>query len=479
MPGDEIVEFVGQSTGARHVRHRSWSVQFAQNNVVQHPTSITNSETSRFDATNGGRSNESNILGLSGMNQSPCLRFGHTFGNNGNGPNLRCKFECFQYAPIHGSTRGKIHQNGHFGMLRKSFAGGLIDRDKDFIGTPIKFDQMIGRKRENECRDTGFGTTTHVIKIQHSLDGTVLQPVHDTPCLGSKIFHMMIGFVSEFRVRYKGWFMVVAAVFEGCWLDILVVSEFSDPRALGRRSNGRIREQSRRRLRSWERCWHGGGWVIEFGILVDVGQSKCQRDNGRDMCFRTINVCFQSSTIRTFAQQSQSFLIIGTGTSHPQLNTMCFQFLLSCPNRLYESLKGSRNIGKISNRTTNDPKFGFATSGRAWRWWFVSRHELNEGGGILVRGFGAGCTGIFTVIGQFVSVTEIGHCIGISNARTTSSHHGPYASVRIQYSQFERCTGFGIQFTYVRFFRTIQSSKGWWKIQGTPNIGTQKCGRFI
>lgn len=51
-PRDDIVEFVRHASRTRDIGHTAWAVEFGSQDVVQHPTSISNLKASRLDAPN-------------------------------------------------------------------------------------------------------------------------------------------------------------------------------------------------------------------------------------------------------------------------------------------------------------------------------------------------------------------------------------------------------------------------------------------
>lgn len=59
---DDVVQFVGHTTGLRNIADGTLAVELGGNNVVHHTTGVTNLESTRLNTTNGSRTNNGDTL---------------------------------------------------------------------------------------------------------------------------------------------------------------------------------------------------------------------------------------------------------------------------------------------------------------------------------------------------------------------------------------------------------------------------------
>ena len=82
---DDVVEFVGHTTGFGDVSNGTGTVEFRGNNVVHHTTRVSNFEAAGLDASDGGGSNDGDTLLLCSDHDFTSTTFRHTFCDDRNG----------------------------------------------------------------------------------------------------------------------------------------------------------------------------------------------------------------------------------------------------------------------------------------------------------------------------------------------------------------------------------------------------------
>mmetsp|Transcript_38792 Transcript_38792/g.57693 ORF Transcript_38792/g.57693 Transcript_38792/m.57693 type:complete len:276 (-) Transcript_38792:522-1349(-) len=180
----------------------------------------------------------------------------------------------------------------------------------------------------------------------------------------------------------------------------------------------------------------------------------------------------QTNGIGTFTHHLKTFLIVGSSTSNPNFNLVCFQIILKGCNSLNKTRECCSNISKVSNTTSNNKNFAFRVQ--------VSSHETNQGFCIFVGMFCGRCSTIFSIISQLAAKSQVRNGICIDHTCSTTGNHGPNASLMIQNRKFEGRTRLAVQFSNIRFFWKLLSSKGCWKVDMTTPLGCiQKGGRLI
>mmetsp|Transcript_2352 Transcript_2352/g.3694 ORF Transcript_2352/g.3694 Transcript_2352/m.3694 type:complete len:201 (+) Transcript_2352:1872-2474(+) len=84
ISADDIIQFVTHTTRLGNVCHGTWSVELGHDNVIEHTSGISDTETTWFDTTHGGWTNDSNALVVCLLVELTSLGLRNTFGNNGN-----------------------------------------------------------------------------------------------------------------------------------------------------------------------------------------------------------------------------------------------------------------------------------------------------------------------------------------------------------------------------------------------------------
>ena len=79
---------------------------------------------------------------------------------------------------------------------------------------------------------------------------------------------------------------------------------------------------------------------------------------------------------------------------------------------LDESRESRRYVREICNRSSDDENLAL--------WIFLPCHQVNDGLGILECVFRGGSSGVLSVVCQFVRKTQIGDCVCVNDACTTS-----------------------------------------------------------
>lgn len=156
-------------------------------------------------------------------------------------------------------------------------------------------------------------------------------------------------------------------------------------------------------------------FVVEFGKVVGVLQSKGEWNDGGDVCFGTVNVNAQPGLVGTFSHHLQPLLVVGTGPTDPDFDPVGLEDVVVCLDGLDKALEGSRHVGEVGDTATDDEDFASGVHPR------VLRHQADEGFGILVGVFGTGCTGVFSVIGQFGSKAKVGNRVGVDDGGSSTS----------------------------------------------------------
>jgi len=174
--GNNVVKFVGHTTGLGYVGNRARSVELGSNNVVHHTTGVTDLEAARLNTTNGGRANNGDTLLLSLVKDLTGTALRNTLGNDSNSLNLRVLKEL-QGGGVDGTRRSKVDNNVNIGVLGHGLLNLLVDGEESLLSTPVHLGNELTTERVDHTSNRGGLSLADEIKVKHALAGTGLEAV--------------------------------------------------------------------------------------------------------------------------------------------------------------------------------------------------------------------------------------------------------------------------------------------------------------
>jgi len=162
---ENVVEFVRHSSGFRNVTDRSSTVKLGRENVVHHtvsdtplvsierielktrgiscsPSSVTNSEATRLDSSDGSGTDDDNVSLLGSVKDVTSVTFGDTFSDESDSLDLR-EFESFESRLVNGSGRGEVDADVGIRALLYGIGHRGEDGEEGFLSSPVELLNVV------------------------------------------------------------------------------------------------------------------------------------------------------------------------------------------------------------------------------------------------------------------------------------------------------------------------------------------------
>src|ERR1700737_4209674 len=162
------------------------------------------------------------------------------------------------------------------------------------------------------------------------------------------------------------------------------------------------------------------------------------------MSLRAIDMHFQSQFLPNSFNHFEASLVIWTSTTDPDGYPITrFKHRREISQCLTNTLECLCNIREICNTTSNEQNLLSLCSGAG--------EQIQHGLSILIGlSFGGG-TRVFSIIGEFIGETSTCNGISIDNRGPSTGDKCPDSAVGVEDSEFQGCSGFGIEFCNVGF----------------------------
>mmetsp|Transcript_86055 Transcript_86055/g.136709 ORF Transcript_86055/g.136709 Transcript_86055/m.136709 type:complete len:229 (-) Transcript_86055:382-1068(-) len=226
-------------------------------------------------------------------------------------------------------------------MLLACLLGGGVDWHQDLLCAPVEFHVVVATERKYHGTNRRRFPFAHVVEVQHTLNSSILQAIHDRPRLR--------------RRRHDGMFVAIRRRL--LW-SCLVLHLDSLP------------------------CWRRCRSSIEIRLRQSFFQTKCHWHNRSDVSLRTIDLDAQSKFLTRNLQFLQALQVVGSSTAAPNLNLVLLDLIGKHVQGLDETREGGRNICEVRDASPDDQELAL--------WVFVSAHQGQDGLGIGECLLGAG-----------------------------------------------------------------------------------------
>lgn len=202
--------------------------------------------------------------------------------------------------------------------------------------------------------------------------------------------------------------------------------------------------------------------LLGFALLPLAGDEG-QGHNARDVHLRAKDLGLQTQLLSSSLHVLKTLLVVGTGTTDPDLNVVLVQLSGIIPQSTDDTLEGAGNIGEVGNTTTNEENLALVGHGSA-------EHQVQDSTGIVVGLRLGGSTRVLTIVGELVSETSRGNSIGIDDGSTTTSNQSPDTAVGVQDGKLERGTSLGIHLSNVSLLLGQLTAEGSREVDGRTSI---------
>lgn len=101
-----------------------------------------------------------------------------TLGDNGNGPNLGVLHELHG-GLVHTARRSKVDNGIDVRVLGHRLVYALVDWQESLAGSPVHLADELSTESVDDARNGGCGALADEVEIEHALDGSWLETVHE------------------------------------------------------------------------------------------------------------------------------------------------------------------------------------------------------------------------------------------------------------------------------------------------------------
>lgn len=184
--------------------------------------------------------------------------------------------------------------------------------------------------------------------------------------------------------------------------------------------------------------------VLRNRALLQTSRDEGQRHDATDVHIWTVDVHIELQLLADRFDVLQALLVVGTGTTDPDLDLVLEQGGAVLPQSTDNTLESRCDVGEVSNTTTDEEDLALLGERS-------TEHEVEDGSRVVV-GLSLGrSTRVLTVVGELISETSAGNGIGIDDRGTATSNQSPDAAVGVEDGQLERGTSLGIKLSDIGF----------------------------
>jgi hypothetical protein len=117
------------------------------------------------------------------MEDLPGMSLGHTLGDESETLDLR-EAKHIQGRGVDRAGGGKIDDTVDLGVLLHGFLDRGVDGKESLFGAPVEFLDVVAAEGIDHRRDGGVLTPAAVVEVEHALDSTRLETIHERAGVG-------------------------------------------------------------------------------------------------------------------------------------------------------------------------------------------------------------------------------------------------------------------------------------------------------
>mmetsp|Transcript_37993 Transcript_37993/g.77737 ORF Transcript_37993/g.77737 Transcript_37993/m.77737 type:complete len:240 (+) Transcript_37993:1876-2595(+) len=236
-------------------------------------------------------------------------------------------------------------------MLLHRLLGRSVDRHEDLLCAPVELDIMVSGEGEDHGIHRRLLAFAHEVKVQHTLNSSVLHAVHNRSGLWRCRHECVLGACRRRRMAL--------------WRGLLAL----EVNHLPNRRSARSRQV---RLREG----------------IDLSQGHW--DHRRDVGLRAVHLDAEAKLVAGSLHLAQAFKVVGTGAANQDLDLVLLDVigvLLECLDKSCERRSHVREVGDAS---TNDQKLTLRV--------LVLHHQGQQGFGIDESFLGGRSSGVLSIV---------------------------------------------------------------------------------
>lgn len=156
------------------------------------------------------------------------------------------------------------------------------------------------------------------------------------------------------------------------------------------------------------------------------------------MHVRSVDVHVELQLLADRLDVLQSLLVVGSGTSDPDLDLVLNDGWCILADGLDDTLECGGDVGEVGNTATDEENLALVGN-------WGAEHEVQDGAGVVVSLRLGGRSRVLTVVGELLRETRTGDGVGVDDGRTTTSDESPDSAGGVKDGQLERSTSFRVE----------------------------------
>jgi hypothetical protein len=191
--------------------------------------------------------------------------------------------------------------------------------------------------------------------------------------------------------------------------------------------------------------------------------AESQGHDTTNMHLRAIHMHVELQFLRNTLDVLETLLIVGAGTTNPDLSLVLVENGRHFPKSADDSLEGGRNVGEVGDTTTNKENLALGVHGG-------SQHQVEDGFGVIVCLSLSGCSGVLAVVCELSHKASRCNGISVDDRCTTTCDQSPDAALGVENGQLERSTSLGVHIGNVLFLFAHFATKWRREVHGWADI---------
>lgn len=205
------------------------------------------------------------------------------------------------------------------------------------------------------------------------------------------------------------------------------------------------------------------GLELHRTALLPLARDQCQRHDTTDVHLGAKDLGVKTELLCRSLEVFKTLLVVGTGTTDPNLSVVLNESLAVLPKSLDDTLESASDVGEVGNTTADEEDLALLRHRS-------TEHKVENSAGVVVGLRLGGSTRVLTVVGKLISKTSRGDGIGVDHGGTTTGNKSPDTAIGVQDSKLERGTSLGIKLSNVSLLLGELTAEGSGELNGRAGI---------
>ena len=214
------------------------------------------------------------------------------------------------------------------------------------------------------------------------------------------------------------------------------------------------------------------GLELHRTALLPLARHQRQRHDTTDVHLGAKDLGIETELLCRSLEVLETLLVVGTGTTDPDLSVVLDESLAVLPEGLDDTLESAGNVGEVGDTTTDEEDLALVGHRS-------TEHKVEDSAGVVVGLRLGGRTRVLTVVGKLIGETSRGDGIGVDDRSTTTGNESPDAAIGVQDSKLERGTSLGIKLSDVSLLLGELTAERSGELNGGSGINVDTAVRTL